>query len=157
MKRNKWMEKYAPPGIDVATEKGWYLAGLVVATLWSMWFFIQYLNERNALFEYKNGQPRLIEGAMMCSFEQLMEYRFWLFQVVLVSMLFMVVYHYFYHYQGSKMMYLMRRLPDKWELHRRCVALPIIGAVITVLCMVGLRVLYFAVYIFCTPQQCLPL
>jgi len=157
MNINKWMKKYAPPGIDIAAEKGFYMGGMIGAGFWSISFIIQYMNQRSALFEYHNGMYRLIEGAQICPFEELMAYKFWPFYFVMICTLLVIVYHYIYHYQGSHMMYLMRRLPDKWELHRRCITLPLTGVVITILSMCMLWMIYYGIYIFCTPHQCLPL
>lgn len=106
----KWLEKYAPPGIDIKVEVIGYIAGV------------------------------FLFGVMMCGIT-----------------LFRTGYYYTYHYQGSKMMYLMKRLPDKWEVHRRCWTLPLAGTALLCVWMLVLRMLYFAIYMVCTPSQCLPL
>jgi len=49
--KTKWLEKYAPPGIDVSTEVTWFIAGNVVATLRSMMFLLYYLGARGNLYE----------------------------------------------------------------------------------------------------------
>jgi len=155
--KTKWLEKYAPPGIDVSTEVTWFIAGNVVATLRSMMFLLYYLGARGNLYERRASGLVLIEGAMMQGFDSLTEGVFLSMEGVCIIALLMSIYHYFYHYQGSKMMYLMRRLPDKWDVHRRCWTLPIAGVVLMVAWMFVLKMIYYAVYILCTPSQCLPL
>lgn len=155
--KKKWLEKYAPPGIKVSTEIGWYIAGMVFATLHSMLFLIQYISARNELYERKSTGLVLIEGAIIRDFGSLTEGLFLSFQLVCLVTLLVTAYHYFYHYQGSKMMYLMKRLPDKWEVHKRCWTLPIAGFCITIVWMTTLKMIYYAIYLFCTPSQCLPL
>lgn len=155
--KTKRLEKYAPPGIQVSTEVGWFYFGMIVATFHSMLFLIQYISARDELYIRTSRGLELIEGAIIRDFGTLTENVFLTFYLVCIVTLLVGVYHYFYHYQGSKMMYLMKRLPDKWEVHKRCWILPIAGFCITVVWMLIVRMLYYAIYIFCTPSQCLPL
>lgn len=154
----KCLENYAPLGIGVEKQiKGFFAQG-IVATVYSMLFFVAYANARSALYEHTMfGEKVLIKGAMIREFSSLTEYVFWGFYIVIVTTLLTAVYNYFYHYQGSKMLYLMKRLPDRGELCRRCVTLPIAGSVILIAWMYLLRMLYFAIYLIFTPSQCLPL
>ena len=50
------------------------------------------------------------------------------------------------HYRGSRSIYLMRRLPDRWELWRRCLTLPLIGLAAALVIALGLSAVYFWVY-----------
>ncbi len=156
-KKMKWLENHAPLGIDVRSQVGWYIAGGVAATLHSMWFFVEYLSARNELYIRTATGLKLIESAVMKSFGALTQNVFLTFYIVEVVSLLTVIFFYFYHYDGSKMIYLMKRLPDKSEFYRRVFTLPIAGTVILVVWMVILRMIYYAVYILCTPSQCLPL
>lgn len=47
----------------------------------------------------------------------------------IVAMLGMSAYNYLYHYGSYKSIYLMRRLPNSWEFHRRCLCIPFLGVV----------------------------
>lgn len=153
----KWLENYTPLGIDAGKQVGWWLAGVVAATLHSMLFLIRYFDRRADLYILKAGKRVLIDGAVMTDFGTLTEGVFLTFYLVSIVTLLVIIYHYFYHYQGSKMMYLMKRLPDKWELHRRCITLPVVGAVLMMVWMLVVHMLYYTIYILCTPSQCLPL
>lgn len=153
----KWLEKYAPLGINVATEVGVYIAGVVIATLQSTMFFVNYGNATADLYTYRLNKQVLIEGAIIKEFQYLLENVFLFSTLVCIATLLVTIFHYMYHYEGSKMMYLMKRLPDKWEVHRRCWTLPVAGAVLMVVWMQVLKMFYYAVYILCTPSQCLPL
>ena len=64
-----------------------------------------------------------------------------------------VIYHYSYHFKGSKSIYLMRRLPDRWELHRRCLTLPIAMAVFFLLMGFVMLLLFFWAYFAAVPAQ----
>ncbi len=153
----KWLENYTPLGIDVGKQVGWWFAGVVVATLHSILFLIRYFDRRADLYILKAGKRVLMDGAVMTDFGTLTEGVFLTFYLVSIVTLLVIIYHYFYHYQGSKMMYLMKRLPDKWELHRRCITLPVVGAVLMMVWMLVVHMLYYTIYILCTPSQCLPL
>ena len=123
-----------------------------------MFFFFKYAEAREKLYEYSiTGKRQLIIGAVICDFGSLIEYVFLGFFIIIIVTLLTTLFFYFYHYDGSKMLYLMKRLPDKGELWRRCVTLPIAGAVLLVIWMNILRLFYFAIYLIFTPSQCLPL
>lgn len=156
----KKLEKYTPPGIDFANQLKYCLLGLSVAFGWSWSYLAKYLTARSNLFEYSFVGEVLREGAVITDFQELVHDGldsfdgFLMFYIVMLGLL---VYHYLYYYQGSKSIYLMRRLPDRWEMHRRCVALPFAAIVIGVVTEIALLLLYYGIYLACTPQQCLPL
>jgi hypothetical protein len=52
--------------------------------------------------------------------------------------------------------YLMKRLPDPSERHRRALMLPLLAIAATVVLAILLRLIYFAVYLLATPKTCLP-
>lgn len=153
--KQSWMVNCVPPGVNLAQEVFYWVMSMIISTVWSMLFLLRYAETRNELYKTVAGKRVLIEGAMMPSFENLISNLFVVFFLVIVYCVIIVAYHYFYHYQGSKMMYLMRRLPSKWEVHRRCLFLPICGGVIAVIYMLCIRMIYYAIYILCTPSQCL--
>jgi hypothetical protein len=153
--RYSWMKAHAPLGFPIEKEVSAWVFCMVASTFWCMRFFIRYLDYRGQLFEIRGGRKVLLENAKMPDFEYLTNNLFEIFGVVILFCVLAIVYHYYYHGQGSKMMYLMRRLPSKWELHIRCVTLPVLASVVTVIYMLVLRMLFYAIYLFCTPAQCL--
>lgn len=161
MKRNdnrpSWMEKYAPPGINLAQEVLYWVMTMTVSTFWTMSFLYNYHQHLQSLYETRGSKRILVEGAMMPTFEALTENLFEIFFLVVAYCVIIAAYHYFYHYQGSKMMYLMKRLPNKWEVHIRCLILPVSACGIAMIYMVLLKAIYYAIYLFCTPSKCLPL
>ena len=76
--------------------------------------------------------------------------------VLSVGMVVMAVYSYSYFYQGSRSIYLMRRLPNRFELPRRCLTLPVAAILICMLAALGNGVLYYGIYRLLTPVECLP-
>lgn len=150
------IESYVPPGIYPVQEIRYWLVLLIVATLWCVPYVFRYLEQRDALYVIRAGRKVLMEGVVIVPFEELTGQLFDVFYLLILYCAIVTAYHYYYHYQGSRMMYLMRRLPNKWEVHIRCLFLPLAGSVLAVLYAVLLKLLFFAIYIFCTPSQCLP-
>jgi len=153
---HSWLEAYAPLGIELAKEVMIFVSGNTLSLLYSLVYFVNYIGERNNLYEKVGEQRVLREGAKMPAFEALIEGRWIGFWMVVVILVCMGIYHYIYHYMDSKLVYLMKRLPSKWELHKRCLVLPIAGIIITIAVMLILWLLYYGVYLLFTPQQCLP-
>ena len=75
--------------------------------------------------------------------------------VAVVLVLGFIVYHYLYYRQGSKSIYLMKRLPSKHELHKRAIALPMLAILGCLVAALIVMLLYFAIYMLATPKQCL--
>lgn len=65
----------------------------------------------------------------------------------------LAAYNYGKLWRGSKPVYLMARLPDRWELHRRCLGVPL-GLLLAALVLAALLLLvYYGVYRLLTPAQ----
>lgn len=151
---------YAPVGIDIKKEIKFWLGFMFLGTVWCVRYIFRYLQARENIYKLQgiqNRQKVLIEGVNIVPFAQLTEGLFEIFYLVIVFCIILAVYHYYYHYQGSRMMYLMRRLPNKWEVHIRCLFFPVAGSLIAVGYALLLKIICYAIYIFCTPSQCLPL
>ncbi|MDD7290061.1 MAG: hypothetical protein PUH00_10130 [Clostridiales bacterium] len=58
--------------------------------------------------------------------------------------------------QGSQTIYLMRRLPDKWELPRRCLAFPLLTIWVYLLAIPLLTLIFYLMYRFTIPAANLP-
>lgn len=156
----KKLEKYTPPGIAFANQLILCLLGMSAAIGYSLSYLAKYLTARGNLFEYTHVGQVLREGAVITDFYQLIHDGLDSFDGFLVFysvMLGMLVYHYLYYYHGSKSIYLMRRLPDKWEMHRRNVVMPFAAIAVGALTQAALWMLYYGIYLVCTPPQCLPL
>ena len=79
------------------------------------------------------------------------------FGLFFAAMAVLAAYYVLYHRQGgSRTDYLMRRLPDRWEYLRRCLALPGLGCAAALVLAVLLWTLYFWMYLRFTPAGCLP-
>lgn len=145
-----------PVGADVSGEKKLILGGLGGSFLWAaVCFGRNYTNARNELYEWRGGDKYLIEGIVMEDFAQIPGPAFWGFWIVMFGMLALAVYHYMSHRQPTKSIYVMRRLPDKWELHRRCLTAPVLGIIGSLVLAFLALVIFYWIYMTFTPAVCL--
>ncbi len=159
MKRPDW-NALVPPGYDPVPELRAFAILSLSALVYSCSFFARLYNSYNSMFslyQVPNGyEKRLDPGAMMPRFPTLLDGVFFLFWLPVLLALVYAVLHYAYHWQRSKSIYLMRRLPDGWLLHRRCLALPAAGLAITAALVLLLLGIFYAAYRLVTPAGCLP-
>lgn len=149
------LKRLVPPGLDARQELRWMLAGWALSFMYSLGCVIHMVQERDELYRVADGGRVLRSDAVMPDFAGLLGSHLHGFLLVAVCMLAVVAYHYLYHRQGSKSIYTMRRLPDGMELHRRCWTLPVLMALASLLAAFALLMIYYAIYMFVTPDACL--
>lgn len=151
------MKRLSPPGLDLTPEWRTFLIGNIGSVLISLFAFCdRYLDARRRLYTYVNEERVLIDGATMAPFFSLLSEHFLLFLLVALLLLGYVIYHYAYYRQGSMSLYLMRRLPNRWERHKRALTLPCLAALATLVIAAAAIQLDFIIYIIATPKACLP-
>ena len=141
-----FLTKNAPPGADIQNQVNWYFGGLIFIGVWSLGFLFRFSSAYERLFNRTETSRYLRGDAMMPEFTDLLGGSL---RAVFVIVLALLV-------QGSKSIYLMKRLPDRWELHRRCILLPALGIAGSLLIGFTLLMIYFAIYMLVTPDRCLP-
>ena len=151
------LSRFAPLGLDAGRQWQWILTGWIAAALSAMLNFAnQYTDALARLYVYGLGSKKLISGAVMAPFSRLVLDCDLGFSLVCLAMVLLGIYHYHYHTRDSKPIYLMRRLPSSWELHIRCLGIPFLGVVGAMAILGVLSVVFYLIYYFCTPAQCLP-
>lgn len=154
--KKKTIEKYLPPGVDSGVELKAIAFGLFAAVVYSLSFVYKYIDARKQLFVYKYGKVKIImEGAVMPKFTVILNDTMDGFLAFFATMLILMVMHYASYYKDSKSIYLMKRLPDKWELYRRCVVVPLVAIVVQIITGAVCLLFYYGIYVFFTPAQCL--
>jgi len=155
MKKLNW-DRYVPLGMDGKSVCNKMALGLGAVVGFSLSFLYRYGEARNDLFRYHVTKRYLIEGAKIVPFRELRLGVFWAFPVMLLALVFVAVGFYTYHSQDSRSIYTMKRLPNRRELWRRVLTLPVCAAIICGLTVLMLLGIYYAIYVFCTPAGCLP-
>ena len=148
-----FFRKYAPPGYEVEREVRVFKIGLLLAIGFSLLFLVRYLHTYH--YEKHFSFWILDKDAIMPDFSELISgwlYGFFLLPMVMLAY---VPVHYMQYHQESKCIYLMRRLPNPFELHYRCWVIPVACGVVCLLIAFVCLLIYFAVYMLVTPDQCL--
>ena len=154
---NDFFKRNSPPGIELKQEWRVFLIGNIVSVCISFFAFIdKYRDARNQLFFYEIDKRMLIDGAIIAPFSSLFSVYFSGFFFVSCFMLGYVIYHYLYYRQDSMSIYLMKRLPNKRELHRRALTVPCLAVLATIGVALAAILFYFIIYILATPKACLP-
>ena len=152
----KFFGRCTPPGVDAAKECKLLIFWLALAAGFSLGTPVNYLNARADLFETVAGIRMLREGAVIADFHWITGIYFQGFILLIPAILGLAVFHYAYYRRESMSIYLMKRLPDPSERHRRALTLPLLAIAATVVLALLLRLIYFAVYLLATPKTCLP-
>lgn len=147
--------RYAPPGAELKGHKYLFRFGLILALIYAACFLLEYGEEYGDLF-WVNGDLRVLRsGVVMPDFVVLLDNYLIGFGALAVAMLLYAGVYYQYHRQETKSIYLMRRLPNRWELHRRCWTLPVVSAAASAAAGFVVLLLFFWLYMEMTPASCL--
>lgn len=144
-----------PPGADWRQETRRCLIVLGTALAWSLTFFLRYISAYGALYRVVNYRRVLIPGAKMQPFSEVLGPSLWGFALAALAGVGLAALHYSSFYRGSRSVYLMRRLPDPLEWHRRCLALPCACIIACAALAAALWGLFYLFYLNVTPAQCL--
>ena len=159
MRSERKLSRLLPPNMDAAQVKGWIIALLtIVALLCAILFLGSYPEDyRNLFLDWGTKRQRFAPGMIIPRFDRYAILTAYVIGGALVLTLASAALLYSSYYQGSRSIYLMRRLPEGRSLLRRqvwtvpvCWALMILvnGAVLLGLCWLLWR--------FKTPAECLP-
>lgn len=149
-----------PPNMAAQQVEGWIGGGLTLELLGCLIAFAApYFNDYNRLFVYRNGQRVLRQDAdaLVEPFFHYAEPMVWVIAGFVLLALVMTVVLYSSYYQGSRSIYLMRRLPDGSRTLRQQVwSVPLRTAAL--LLAAGLLAIGAAwlMWRYMTPAQCLP-
>ena len=163
----KRLRDLVPPWTDPSAHLSLCIVGLVLCVLVSYARFQALLNHAvSTLFSGHIGESPLLEGVRMKYFAYLIcgndpAYSWYglpvfaHFTLLFLGAALLAFVNYSNFRNGSKSVYLMRRLPDKWEYHRRCLTLPLLTILAGLVSIPILLGLFYALYLHATPEQCL--
>lgn len=151
------LARWIPLGCDARRERNWILYGALAGALVNLRFVLAYLSARGDLYGYHGGVRELLPGAVIAPFSELLGWGLLGCYAAAAAMAALAVWHYAVHFRGSRSIYRMRLLKTHpWELLRRCLALPLLGAAVFLAEALALRLLDYLIYALATPQACLP-
>lgn len=159
MRSERKLSRLLPPNMDAAQVKGWIIALLtIVALLCAILFLGSYPEDyRNLFLDWGTKRQRFAPGMIIPRFDRYAILTAYVIGGALVLTLASTVLLYSSYYQGSRSIYLMRRLPDGRSLLRRQVwSVPLRVMGLLLLLGMVLLALSWLVWRFVTPAQCLP-
>lgn len=151
MKTNWNLQLYFPVGMPWQQDIKLILFGYIASVVWSLYCPVQMLWSYQDLFD----SGKLIPAAMMPDFIQLTDNTFLGFGALILAMILLAAANYRYHFKGSKSIYLMRRLPCRYEMLKRCLSVPAAIILLSLLTAFLLLITYYGIYCAVTPKQCL--
>ncbi len=151
------LDRFAPVGYDWRQELRYFAGGFIAAFLYSLRFIVRLKDARNMLYitSHLTGQRVLREGMLMQDFAELIDKCLLAFPLVALVMALFGALHYAFHRRGSRSDYTLRRLPDRWEMHRRCLTIPACTALICLIAGFAMLLVYYEIYMLTTPPECL--
>ena len=153
-KIKNFIEHSVPPGVQTSLIWKYMIFGCLGSLIYSFGFWGRYFDSYWDLF-VRVGNETVLSGKMMPSFDSLYQSDMLGFKLCAVWCVAFVIHYYTYYRQGSKSVYLMKRLPSRLERHRRAFTIPCLMA-LGFLVLAALTVLvYFALYLIATPKECL--
>lgn len=153
-----WLDAHVPLGLNGTAHAGWISGGIIGAALFHFIRFAAhydycvstlYRDDKRTILIDPSGEDQWV---YMPSFGEMMENSYYLFILIALLMVALSIYNYKYHFQGSKSIYLMNRLPDDKDLMRRCLTLPTLGILACIILAALVTGLCYLVYMTNTPD-----
>ena len=159
MRLERKLSGLLPPNVNAEQVKGWIIALLTITTLMcGILLLCSYPEDYRELFlrwgtEYQTLRP----GAIIPEFRLYAMPPGYVIGGALLLTLASTALLYSSYYQGSRSIYLMRRLPDGRRILRRQIwSVPLRVMVLLLLLGVVMLAASWLVWRFVTPEQCLP-
>ena len=159
MRLERKLSDLLPPNVNAEQVKGWIIALLTITTLMcGILLLCSYPEDYRELFlrwgtEYQTLRP----GAIIPEFDRYAIRTVYVIGGALLLTLASTALLYSSYYQGSRSIYLMRRLPDGRRILRRQIwSVPLRVMVLLLLLGVVMLAASWLVWRFVTPAQCLP-
>lgn len=152
------LKRLFPPGADIRTELTWLAWAFAAALLFSLSCPLRLWMELSDL--RRNGWDPVSETwrswARLADFSEILGTALIGFVIIALLAFALAALHYSGHYTGgSRSIYTMRRLPQRFELHLRCLAVPALTLLLSAALWFILLALYYALYITAAPEQLL--
>ena len=155
-------KRHLPVGWDWDNTRTGLIWGHILSGLSLFGFFGRFSDALDALYFHREGPngtliPVLDPTRTIAPFSELTRgtplFGLWIFLAVMPLM---VWRYYRFHTQEAMSVYTMRRLPDRWEYHRRCWTQPILSALAELALYAVLICLCWLIWYFATPVPCRP-
>ena len=154
---NRFLQRSFPPGYryknEIMVSIGVFAGGVLNS---SIGFISEYSAAKQSLYIRIGTDAILDESRVMPDFAYILGGKLnYIFILAALALIIPSAIHYAFYHSGSKSIYLMRRLPNRFELYRRCLLMPLIYTLAYMLAAAALLLIFYAVYMNGTPEACL--
>jgi len=149
-------DRLLPPGKSFRKLLLGYCLLLAFMLFVALSFSFPFSTALDNLYELHYGRRMLIEGAKIAPLDELWEHTLSGFWLLVLFCGLEIFDNYRRFYRESHSIYLMHRLPDRLELHRRCLTLPLLGILGGFLLCLLLAGLLILLYLKIPPECVLP-
>lgn len=147
--KNK-LKYYAPIGISFNTIF-WFLVLEYTIIIFSSLNYFSHLE--NALYEQQLSSSKAGVIIEMESFVSILGLSFNAVPLTFIGCIIgLGIYNWGHHYKHSNSVYLMKRLPNKYEYFRRVMTIPIVSGLLLLVIVFVLLVIYYNAYITKSPE-----
>ena len=157
MKWSKRLSRYTLPGMGLnwdASYFGLLFLAMVLIVLYT--FLREYQNALRELYIFRYGTQILRQGAVMPTLNTLLRHKFTVFWAYTALCALRAFANYRSFFTETKSIYLMKRLKDKNELSRRCLAIPAAACGVALILFLLLLWLFVLIYRNGVPARCMP-
>lgn len=148
------LDRFAPPGMDTTRMHLGTCFAIIFSAAFSLIFLRNYFSELRELL--RRMENPVYPGMTMTPFSDLIVFPMVVFRMAPIVPLLDIPARYAYFFQETKSIYLMKRLRSPKELLIRCLVLPMAGALLIIVLGCAVYLLYYLIYMTCTPEILLP-
>ena len=151
-------KKFDPPGMDTDKEQAFFWVGMTGCFFYTVLGYLNaYGDAYRDLFIHRGVLEKVLRPERTIDpFGEILGDRLMVYLILAACMLVTVAIRYAYYGQGSKSIYLMRRLPDGGLLYRTCWVRPLARMGLALLAALVSLAVFYGIYVFVTPAVCLP-
>lgn len=147
--------RYMPLGINLEKVNTLFGSCIAIGIIEHLIFYFRYLMNYNTINDSIKGIS-IAEGVKMPYFWDLQEYSYYGYVMGIILVLFVQAYwNYEYYNKKTKIVYVMKRLPDRSEYIKTIWGGPILQALMITVIMVAHTAIDICLYIFVTPDLAL--
>lgn len=157
MKWSKRLSRYTLPGMGLKWDASYFgllFLAMVLVVLYT--FLHDYQAALRALYVYRYGTQILRQGAVMPTLNTLLRHKFTVFWAYTTFCALRAFANYRSFFTETKSIYLMKRLKDKNELSRRCLAIPAAACGAALVLFLLLLLVFVLIYRNGVPARCMP-
>lgn len=132
------------------------MAGIFIGLIGLLFFALSYRSALAECYYWYRNRKMLFPDAHIADFANIMAHCYWGFWMYLAYLIGVAGNNYYSFYQPTKSIYVMKRIPNAGELHRRCLTVPLLGLAMGLVVMALCTLAFGLYYTLATPAEVSP-